>query len=193
VENANSLPDISSIMNLVKLFAPSSSPSQSSNSEQKSWPMFPLDSKIHTEPLRVCKCLIPYLPFEKQRDLSIVIKIFELMAVTDYFAGFDPGDIVLVNATRSETWETDLLTSIRSNLEPQNAYWVDIFFKINDVKDILANAKPGLPPPKETSQIPPERPNPSNAAPSKDFMDNIAPSLNDSQKDLLKMLSTVMK
>lgn len=188
MENTNSLPDLSSIMNLVKLFAPSSAPTQSSNSGQKSWPMFPIDSEIHTEPLRVCKCLIPYLPFEKQRDLSIVIKVFELIAVADYFAGFDPGDIVIVNSSRSETWQTDLLTSIKNNLDPQNAYWVDIFFKINDVKDLLANAKPGLPPPKETSPVPP-----SNPTPSQDYMDSIAPSLNDSQKDLLKMLSTVMK
>lgn len=191
MENTNSLPDISSIMNLVKLFAPSSTPSQSFNSGQKSWPMFPIDSEIHTEPLRVCKCLIPYLPFEKQRDLSIVIKVFELVAVADYFAGFDPEDIVTANSTRSETWQTDLLTSIKNNLDPKNAFLADVFFKINDVKDILANAKLGSPAPTKTSPVPP--PNPPNPTPSKDFMDNIVPSLNDSQKGLLKMLSTVMK
>ena len=185
MENSNSLPDISSIMKLVKLLAPSSPPSQSSSPKEKTWAMLPIDAKIHTEPLRICKCLIPYLPFEKQRDLSIVIKIFELMAVADYFAGFDPGDIVIANSTRSETWQKDLLTSIKNNLDPENAYWADIFFKFNDVKDILANAQSSPPTSKETATTT------SNAPPSKDFMDNIVPSLSDSQKDLLKMLTAV--
>lgn len=186
VENLNS---ISNIMNLVKLFAPSSTPSPTSVSGEKSWPMFPLDAQIHTESLRVCKCLIPYLPFEKQRDLSILIKVFELVSISNHFSNLDVASTTHLDLNRGENWQSDLLLSVKNNLDPKNAYWVDIFFKINDVKKILASAQSSPPPTEKVAKIE----NNNNPKPSQDFMNNIAPSLDDNQKRILEMLSTVMK
>ena len=182
------LDSIANIMNLVKLFAPSSTPSTTSNSEQRSWPMFPLDAQIHTEPLRVCKCLIPYLPFEKQRDLSILIKVFELVSISNYFSTLDVANTTKLDLNRGENWQSDLLHSVKNNLDPKNAYWVDIFFKINDVKKILASAQSSFAPTEKAANI-----KNSNTKPSQNFMENIAPNLDDSQKKILEMLSTVMK
>ncbi len=182
MDNTDSMKNI---MNLVKLFAPSSTPSKAS-SQDNSWPMFPLDAQIHTEPLRVCKCLIPYLPLEKQRDISILIKVFELAAVAEHFSNLDDTDSNLTRSDSSEPWQKDLLASVRNNLDPKNAYWVDILFKIHDVKEILATAQ-------SSEDDKPLEIEEDSSKPSKEFTENISPHLNDNQKQILEMLSTVMK
>lgn len=157
--------------------------------DNKSWPMFPLDAQIHTEPLRICKSLIPYLPFEKQKNLSIVIKLYELISVIDHFSDTDVTNYPTSHFRESETWQTDLLTSIRSNLDPQNAYWVDIFFKFNDIKKILSSAQSGG----LIAQAPSNTETPITSEGPKNFLDNISPMLDDQQKQFLNILSTVIK
>lgn len=185
MDNTNSM---ANIMNLVKLFAPSSSPSPGPSTGEPSWPMFPIDAQIHTEPLRVCKCLIPYLPFEKQRDISILIKVFELVSVADYFADLDEPDSNFINSSRSDNWQSNLLHSVKNNLDPKNAYLADIFFKINDVKKILSTAQSSPPPAEKVPET-----SDTNTETSPNFLENIAPSLDDNQKKILEMLSMVMK
>lgn len=188
---------ISNMMNLVKLFAPTTAPNAKTIQDNHSWPMFPLDAQIHTESLRVCKCLIPYLPFEKQKNISIFIKVFELMSVVDYFSSVDIMDNASENLRNNETWQTDLLHSVKNNLDPNNAYWVDIFFKINDVRKILAVAQSGSPatetPSLKASPTEHEPHTTTNPEASKDFIQNISPLLDDNQRKMLEMLSTIIK
>ena len=189
---------ISSIMNLAKLFTPDSSASSKSTSQDKSWPMFPLDAQIHTEPLRVCKSLIPYLPYDKQKTICIFIKLYELISVVEHYSSTNDPLHPHTNFRESENWQSDLLYSVKDNLDPQNAYWVDIFFKIRDVKKILESVQSGTPyndtatrieSPKQT-QTPAVTDNPGV---SKEFTQTISPMLDDNQKKMLEMLSTIMK
>lgn len=175
------------MMSLAKLFAPSATSQGKTTSDGKSWPMFPLDAQIHTEPLRVCKSLIPYLPLEKQKNISIFIKVFELMAVINYYSDMDDLDFQHTNFRESETWQKDLLYSVKDSLDPSNAYWVDILLKIGDVKQILADAQ-SVPPSRETQP----KPTSNDSEKSKEFIQNISPMLDDNQKKILEMLSTIM-
>lgn len=179
VNNDNTM---SNMLTLAKLFAPTTTPSKKSTSGDNSWPMFPLDAQIHTEPLRVCKSLIPYLPFEKQKSVSVFIKFYELMSVINYFSTVNEWDYPTANYRENDKWQIDMLNSMKNSLDPANAYWVDIIFKLKDVKNILASAQSPAPP-KETSPI----------GVSDEFTQNISPMLDDSQKQLLETLSAFMK
>ena len=182
------------MMNLAKLFAPTAASNTKNTPNDKSWPMYPLDAEIHTEPLRVCKALIPYLPFEKQKSLSIFIKAYELMSVVNHFSAIDEWEQPSKNFRESDTWPLDLLHSVKDSLDPTNAYWVDILFKVNDVKNILAAAQSKSPysSPSDLAVSPKEVARPSNGT-SQEFLQNISPMLDDHQKQLLDMLSTIMK
>lgn len=194
MDNDNTM---SNMINLAKLFAPPANTSLKVASDGKSWPMFPLDAEIHTEPLRVCKSLIPYLPFEKQKSLSIFIKAYELMSVVNHFSAIEEPSQPSSHFRESETWQMDLLHSVKDNLDPANAYWVDIFFKINDVKNILASAQLGStynePTPAASSSQMPSSSKVSSKGSSEDFMQNISPMLDDNQRKILETLSAIMK
>ncbi|HHX60536.1 MAG TPA: hypothetical protein GX707_07405 [Epulopiscium sp.] len=191
MDNDNTM---SNMINLAKLFAPPTTSNRKSTPDGKSWPMFPIDAEIHTEPLRVCKSLIPYLPFEKQKSLSIFIKVYELMSVVNYFSAMDEDDHQAGNFRQSDTWQMDLLHSVKDNLDPANAYWVDILFKVNDVKNILASAQLGAPYKDPTTALATSNPTqPLFSQPSNEFIQNIAPMLDDNQRKLLETLSTIMK
>ncbi len=184
---------LSNMMNLAKLFSPPATSNTKTASHDKAWPMFPLDAEIHTEALRVCKSLIPYLPLKKQKDLSIFIKVYELMSVINYYSAMDEPNISPNNFRESETWQMDLLHSVKENLDPSNAYWVDILFKFNDVKNILSSVQSGdsyL----EPTNIPAPEDNPQVAlkGTSQEFIQNISPMLDDNQKKFLETLSTIM-
>lgn len=182
------------MMNLAKLFAPTATSNTKTTPNDKSWPMFPLDAEIHTEPLRVCKSLIPYLPLKKQKDLSIFIKVYELMSVVNYYSDIDEQNTPSSNFRESETWPMDLLHSVKENLDPSNAYWVDILFKFNDVKNILSSVQSGASYLEPTNIPPPEdKPQVALKGTSQEFNQNISPMLDDNQKRLLETLSTIMK
>lgn len=184
---------MSNMLNLAKLFTPPTT-SNPKNTADKSWPMFPLDAEIHTEPLRVCKSLIPYLPLQKQKDISIFIKVYELMAVVNYYSHIDEWEQPSGNFRDRENWQVDLLHSIKENLDPSNAYWIDILFKVNDVKNILTSVQSGSTYTEPTELTRPvEVPTPPPQGTSQEFVDNIAPMLDDNQKKILQTLSTFMK
>lgn len=183
-------PTMSNLLNLAKLFSPSTTSNSTLTSNEKSWPMFPLDAEIHTEPLRVCKSLVPYLSFEKQKNISIFIKFYELISVIDYFSDMEDPGSEPPYFREDESWPKELLYSVKDSLDPSNAYWVDILLKINDVKDILAAANSGQ---SSSPATTPPDPNPSPGTQSKEFTENIAPMLDDNQKKMLEMLSNIMK
>ena len=178
VSNDNTM---SNMLTLAKLLVPATTNTKSTSSD-KSWPMFPLDAQIHTEPLRVCKSLIPYLPFEKQKSISVFIKFYELMTIINYFSTVNQWDYPVTDFREKDNWQIDMLNSIKDSLDPANAYWVDIIFKLNDVKKILASAQ-SPPTQKQTTQV----------GVSDEFKQNISPMLDDSQKQLLETLSAFMK
>lgn len=165
--------------------------------DHKSWPMFPLDAEIHTEPLRVCKSLLPYLPFEKQKNISIFIKFYELMSVIDHYSGEDTAQQPTTNFRQDKALQRDLLESVKGSLDPNNAFLIDILFKFGDVQKILSAVQSGTPYTEMTNTEPPKAletiPAKTNPGPSNDFMENISPMLDDNQKNMLKMLSTIMK
>lgn len=185
---------MSNMLSLAKLFSPSSASNSNIALNEQSWPMFPLDAEIHTESLRVCKSLVPYLSYEKQKNISIFIKFYELMSVIEHFSNSENSDHDPPYFRESETWPKELLYSVKDSLDPSNAYWVDILLKVNDVKDILAAANSEQSSAQATTKpAPVPNPSPSQPTQSKEFIENIAPMLDDNQKKMLEMLSSIMK
>lgn len=190
MDNTNQL---SNIVNMVNLLSSVSSPKSPSGKESKARSMFPLDEQIHTEPVRICKCLIPYLPYERQKTLSVGIKLFELFSVMEFYSNPDVVDNSIANFRESKTWQTDLLYSIKDNLEPNNAYWIDIFFKINDVQKILAAARSNpntIPAPFGNYDT--DKSSEKHES-SSEVIKRLSPQLNENQKNILEVLSTIMK
>ena len=59
--------------------------------------------------------LVGCLPLKKQKDLSIFIKVYELMSVINYYSAMDEPNISPNNFRESETWQMDLLHSVKEN------------------------------------------------------------------------------
>lgn len=159
----------------------------------RSWPMCPVDAGIHTESLRVCKSLIPYLSFEKQKNISIMIKLYELMSVIAHYSDDNNFEEPAGNFRTNKAVQRDLLESVKSSLDPKHAHWVDLFFKFGDMQKILTAMQAETPDAQASNEPLESQTAETKPGPSQDFMENIAPMLDDNQKNMLEMLSTIMK
>lgn len=192
------------MMNLASLFIPSPSSKTSSAGDNATWKMSPIDAEIHTEPLRICKCLLPYLPYERQKSVSVALKLFELVSVMQYYSEPNILNNSMMRAKESENWQIDLLNSIRHNLDPSHAYLVDILFKLNDMRKILAAVQSNsYIPPTQTPNTPlitnteslqnSSKDNSSSNNSPKEIVEKLSPMLDDNQRKILETLSTIMK
>lgn len=172
-----------------------------------------LDTHVNTEWMRVCKCVLPYLDRQTQRNVAISLKFMELMSVMQLYSDNNNTTLDPISLTRSDHWENDLLHSVRSNLSPDKAFIVDALMKLGEVKNILAEhnqpptepAPPASPPlfadeieeaPVFPSSFPPPFPSPdqsSNTMNPSAMLDKLAPLLDDNQRQMLKLFTSFMK
>lgn len=96
----------------------------------------PLDESVNTELMRVCKCVVPYLDRNVQKNVAIGIKFLELVNTINTFNDATPLSPQL-SLTRQGNWQDDLLQDIRSNLSSEKAYLIDAMLKLQQVKSIL--------------------------------------------------------
>ncbi|MGL5677400.1 MAG: hypothetical protein ACRDDX_13385 [Cellulosilyticaceae bacterium] len=102
----------------------------------------PLDQEVNTEFMRVCKCVIPYLDRNVQKNVAVGLKFLELVNTINAFS--DPLHVSdSLSLSRQDRWEEDLLVNVRSNLSPEKAYLIDAILKLQEMKKIL-NVKEGM-------------------------------------------------
>lgn len=177
----------------------------------------PLDAHVNTEWMRVCKCVLPYLDRQTQRNVAISLKFMELMSVMQLYSSNQTAPMDPISLTRSEHWENELLRSVRSNLSPEKAFIVDAIMKIGEARNILLehhsnetelppsasaskplfadeieDAPPDFPDPTRTQFSSPTNTKQSSADPSA-MIDMLAPLLDDNQRQMLKLFTTFMK
>ena len=80
----------------------------------------PLDETVNTELMRVCKCVIPYLDRNVQKNVAIGLKFLELVNTINVYKEDNELDSSMT-LERTGTWEEDLLRSIRGNLSSEKA------------------------------------------------------------------------
>lgn len=156
----------------------------------------PLDSHVNSEWMRICKCVLPYLDRNLQRNLAVSLKFMELMSVLQLYSNTSTLDPI--SLTRSTHWEKELLSSIRSALSPDKAFMIDAMLKLSEAKHILADHNESnkqdisediplnpsiVPSPKEQN----------NSFSAESMMDTLSPLLDDNQKQLIKLFTSFMK
>ena len=178
----------------------------------------PLDSHVNSEWMRVCKCILPYLDRSTQKHLAISLKFMELMSVINLYSQQNAPDPI--SLTREGSWEKDLLHNVRSNLSADKAFIIDAVLKISEAKNILSQHKqepnqsnpsdslslfnPADPTDESTAKDSPTLPDdgaeqsssPSSGGPSfnpMDMIEKLSPLLDDNQRQMIQLFSTLMK
>lgn len=160
-----------------------------------------LDQQVNPEWMRVCKCMLPYLDRHTQKNLAISLKMLELVTVIQLYS--KDNEIEPIPMTRSASWEQDLLLDIKSNLSPEKSYMIDAIMKLGEFKNLLSQNETSSLDHIQTTQMPfepqqtttpPPPPPTATKAPSgpEDILDKLSPLLDDKQRQMLKMFSTLM-
>lgn len=102
-------------------------------------PSNPLDKEVNTDFIRICKCILPYLNRNAQKQLAISLKMLELVSTIQLFQDENLNDTF--RTTRQDNWEDELLLNIRDNISPEKAYLIDAFIKFKEFSRILKNTK----------------------------------------------------
>lgn len=166
----------------------------------------PLDDKVNSEFMRVCKCMIPYLDRDVQKNIAVGLKFLELVNTINAYN--DESIVNEISLTRQSNWEDDLLHSVRSNLSPEKAYIIDAVMKLKEVRSIMSakTTDSSLFPSDDQSESryqtslyndspldanPPQPANPSSISPAS-ILQAVSPLLDDNQKQLLNLFTTFL-
>lgn len=161
--------------------------------------MHRIDQEINNDTLVVCKCLIPYLDRDMQRNVAILIKAFELLYTIKLFSSDE--FVKSISVERKNGWHTRLLHDVRKNINPEHAYLIDMVLKFTEFQKILATRQsltPNEQLPDQTSQnasgasLPPQlsRDNPEENL--NGLMNQFSSVLEPNQMQLLKMLASLL-
>lgn len=102
-----------------------------------------LDQQVNTELMRVCKCVIPYLDRNVQKNVAIGVKFLELINTINTFS--NDTSLSSLSLTRQGNWEEDLLDNVKANLSPEKAYLIDAVWKLKEFRSILQTKDPHEP------------------------------------------------
>ncbi len=158
--------------------------------------MHRIDKEINTDTLVVCKCLVPYLDRDAQKNMVILIKAFELLYTIKLFSSDD--FVKSISVERKNGWHTHLLHDVKKNINPNRAYLIDMALKFTEFQKIMAT--------KPTSSVNEKlinKENPDGDFPVQltrdqndenpgDIINEFSSVLEPSQLQLLKMLSTFL-
>lgn len=159
-----------------------------------------LDDTVNSEFMRVCKCMIPYLDRDIQKNAAVGLKFLELINTINAYSN----DTMIsdLSLTRQGNWEHNLLSDVRSNLSPEKAYIIDALMKLKEFRSILETKDTDAPvvgsvepldSPEQTSfyadsSTDNRTPNPSTISPN-NILQAISPLLDDNQKQLLNLFA----
>ncbi len=166
------------------------------------------DDSINTELMRVCKCVIPYLDRDVQRNVAVGLKFLELMNTINNYADTSPL-VSDFSMARQGNWQHDLLRDVRSSLSPDKAHLVDMFMKFQELKPLFNMGTSGYaanpftsstePPSEADPTITPPNDEPLFASPTgtddfdtTDYFEPDPPQSNTSAENLLDTLTPML-
>lgn len=94
-----------------------------------------LEKDMQTPAIRTIKAAIPYLDYEYQRNIGIMVKIIELDNLIKNYkttAG-------AMSLTKKKGWQKEMLLSMKPELDRRNQYYIDMLVRFIDIKDIMEN------------------------------------------------------
>ncbi|OOB78717.1 MAG: hypothetical protein BEN19_08610 [Epulopiscium sp. Nuni2H_MBin003] len=128
-----------------------------------------LDYEINSELMKICKCILPYLERDTQRNVAIGLKILELINTVKFFEDINNS----LSVQKDEDWQKALLLDVSKNLNPDKAYMIEALLKANEINTILNTEAP----PNQNSD---------------DFIKTISPMLDDKQQQILSLFTTLL-
>jgi hypothetical protein len=158
--------------------------------------MHRIDKEINNDTLVVCKCLVPYLDRDMQRNMAILIKAFELLYTIKLFSSDE--FIKSISVERKNGWHTHLLHDVKKNIDPNRAYLIDMVLKFTEFQKIMTtkqalNVNDKLPHQSAPDvSLPPTLARDKNEESPSDIMSEFSSVLEPNQLQLLKMLSTFL-
>lgn len=95
------------------------------------------EQDLQTPAIRTIKAAIPYLDFEYQRNIGIMVKIIELDNLIKRYQN----TAIAMDTGRKEGWQKEMLLSMKSELDKKNQYYIDMLVRFMDIKDIIAKVR----------------------------------------------------
>lgn len=101
--------------------------------EEKKPPIADFDQDLQTPAIRTIKAAIPYLDFEYQKNIGIMVKVIEL----DNLIKSYKNTAEAMTTGRKEGWQKEMLLSMKKELDRKNQYYIDMLVRFMDIKDII--------------------------------------------------------
>lgn len=95
------------------------------------------EQDMQTPAIRTIKAAIPYLDFEYQKNIGIMVKVIEL----DNLIKSYKNTAEAMTTGRKEGWQKDMLLSMKTELDKKNQYYIDMLVRFMDIKDIIGKLK----------------------------------------------------
>ncbi len=104
------------------------------NEEKKPPPKY-YDDQINTPGLLSIKAAIPYLDFEYQRKIGVLIKLLELKKLLEMYSQ------TAIQISSTKDYKRGMLTAIRPHMTEDKRNKIDILLKLIDIDEIVRKSK----------------------------------------------------
>ncbi|NLK97565.1 hypothetical protein [Defluviitalea saccharophila] len=144
------------------------------------------DETVHTPQMKVIKAAIPYMKVHHQRVLGVFIKFLELKKVMDIYKN-NSSPLSTVSLSTNPNWKIDMLTSIRPHCTVEKQCVVDMMSKVIDIGELMKKMHSLKLNESVKTQTDTNGPNQKQA-----LIQALSPMLNENQRQMLNMLTTLM-
>jgi len=144
------------------------------------------DETVHTPQMKVIKAAIPYMKVDHQRILGVFIKFLELKKVIDIYRNDSP-PLASTSFLTNPNWKIDMLASIRPHCTEEKQYMVDMMTKVIDIGELMKKMYT-----LRTNQSVNPQTNTQSSNQKQTLIQTLSPMLNENQKHMLNMLTTLM-
>lgn len=192
--------DVSKILEMAKLFSTfmnnDNEPSSLNNSTPTQEPTpivypdssFLFDEIIHTPQMKVIKAAIPYMEPYHQKILGIFVKALEFNKVINVYNSTET-PLSTAHLKSQSHWKTGMLNSIKPHCSEDKKCMLDMMIKVMDIGELLNKMKT-LKIPKQVKEKSEESQKESS---NQALIQTLSPLLNDNQKQMLTLLTTLME
>lgn len=144
------------------------------------------DESIHTPQMKVIKAAIPYMDPSQQKILGIFVKSLELKRVMDVYRTND-NPLSATSVSSNPHWKMDMLNSIRPHCSEEKQCLVDMMTRVMDIGELMKKMNT-----LKSNQAPKVESNSNKPDQKQTLINALSPMLNDNQKQMLNMLTTLM-
>lgn len=158
------------------------------NTAPKAYPSSSIlfDDTIHTPQMKVIKAAIPYMQVTNQKVLGVFIKFLELRKVIELYKDSN-SPLSATSFSTNPNWQTEMLYSIRPHCSEEKQCIVDMMAKIMDIGE-LAKKMHSI----KSTQIQKNQLDTDNSNKNQALLQALSPMLNENQRQMLNMLTTLM-